>query len=241
MSLREGPHHKICWSGISGQEVVKSHERALSRASQGGYALVALLALMTLLALFATAAAPSIRQQVQREREKETIFRGEQVADALRDYYLSRARQGRGVGEQSLPTSIDDLLEGIPVTGGSKKRQILRPSAARDSLSSSGEWNLVRPRSQALMDFQRSVMLYAGNFVPQPQQTQILQLQQFAVPQIVGAIDTETEIPTASESDVSEDSTGPFVGVSSRSRNASVLHYYGIERHNQWIFTPLFR
>jgi hypothetical protein len=84
-------------------------------------------------------------------------------------------------------------------------------------------------------------MLYAGNFVPQPQQTQILQLQQFAVPQIVGALGTETEIPTVSESDVSEDSTGPFVGVSSRSRNASVLHYYGIERHNQWIFTPLFR
>src|SRR5687768_627664 len=159
MSLREGPHHKICWSGISGQEVVKSHERALSRASQGGYALVALLALMTLLALFATAAAPSIRQQAQREREKETIFRGEQVAEALRDYFIYRSNSGRGPGEQSLPTSIDDLLEGVPVPGGSKKRQILRPSAARDSLSTSGEWRLIRPRSQNLIDFQRSVMI----------------------------------------------------------------------------------
>ena len=65
-------------------------EKLLLASPEAGYTLVALLALMTLLALFATAAAPSIRQQAQREREKETIFRGEQVADAIRDYYLYR-------------------------------------------------------------------------------------------------------------------------------------------------------
>ena len=39
--------------------------------------------MMTVLALFAMAAAPSIQQQSQREREQEAIFRGEQVADAI--------------------------------------------------------------------------------------------------------------------------------------------------------------
>jgi len=240
MSLRR-PHHKICCLLIARWHVAERRDSTRSRSSEGGYALVALLALMTLLALFATAAAPSIRQQAQREREKETIFRGEQVADALRDYYLHRSTTGRGVGDQSLPTSIDQLLEGIPVPGGSKKRQILRASAARDSLSTPGEWRLVRPRSQELIDFQRSVMEYAGNFLPQPQQQQMAQLQQFAAPQLINVVGTDSDRPTRSEGDVSADSSGPFVGVTSRSQHNSVLHYYGIDRHDQWIFTPLFR
>ncbi len=241
MSLRRGPHHKICRLLIARWQVAEHPDSPRSRSSEGGYTLVALLALMTLLALFATAAAPSIRQQAQREREKETIFRGEQVADALRDYYVYRSTTGRGAGDQSLPTSIDQLLEGIPVPGGTKKRQILRASAARDSLSTSGEWRLVRPRSPDLIDFQRSVMLYAGNFLPQPQQQQMAQLQQFAAPQLINVAGAESDRPTRSEGDLSADSSGPFVGVSSRSQNNSVLHYYGIDRHDQWIFTPLFR
>ncbi len=241
MSLRRRPHHKICRLVITRWQVADLRDSPRSRSSEAGYTLVALLALMTLLALFATAAAPSIRQQAQREREKETIFRGEQVADALRDYYLNRSSTGRGVGEQSLPTSIDQLLEGIPVPGGSKKRQILRASAARDPLSTSGEWRLVRPRSQDLIDFQRSVMVYAGNILPQPQQPQMAQLQQFAAPQLINVVETGSDRPKRSEGDLSADSSGPFVGVSSRSQNNSVLHYYGIDRHDQWIFTPLFR
>jgi len=241
MSLRRKRHHKICRMLITRWQVAERRDSTHSRSSEAGYTLVALLALMTLLALFATAAAPSIRQQAQREREKETIFRGEQVADALRDYYLNQSTTGRGVGEQSLPTSIDQLLEGIPVPGGSKKRQILRASAARDALSTSGEWRLVHPRSQDLIDFQRSVMVYAGNFLPQPLQPQMAQLQQFAAPQLINVVETESDRSPRSEVDSSADSSGPFVGVRSRSQNNSVLHYYGIDRHDQWIFTPLFR
>src|SRR5205807_1743794 len=111
-----------------------------------GYTLVALLALMTVLALFALAAAPSIRQQAQREREVEAIFRGEQVASAIRVYYSYRQGKSRvGDPAANLPTSMDQLLEGLPI--GTKKVQILRPSATRDPLSDSGEWRLIRPRS----------------------------------------------------------------------------------------------
>jgi hypothetical protein len=35
--------------------------------------------------------------------------------------------------------------------------------------------------------------------------------------------------------------SGPFVGVMSRSRRKAVLHYYGFERHDRWVFTPYFR
>jgi type II secretory pathway pseudopilin PulG len=217
-----------------------SHRRSEPRREQG-YTLVALLALMTVLALFALAAAPSIRQQAQREREIEAIFRGEQVADAIRDYYKYRSSQGVPV-EQALPTSIDQLLEGIPMPGGSKKRQILRASAARDPLSASGEWRFVRPRSQNLIDFQRALMLYIDNVPPTPQDAQIAALQRVMVPIITNIVDTGSTPPASDgEEDPSSDSSGPFVGVASRSRNNSVLYYYGIDRHDGWIFTPLFR
>ncbi len=137
-----------------------------SRRSEGGYTLVALLAMMTVLALFAMAVAPSVQQQALREREKEAIFRGEQVADAIRDYYHYRAGTTRTVGDQALPTSMDQLLQGIPIPGGSKNRQILRASAARDPLTIEGEWRFVLPRTEALIDFQQSIMFYTRQYSP---------------------------------------------------------------------------
>jgi len=187
------------------------------------------------------AAAPSIRQQAQREREKEAIFRGEEIADAIRSYYLNRVTTRGTLGDQALPSSMDQLLEGVPIPGGAKNRQILRASAARDPLSASGEWRFIHPRSQALIDFERSVMVYSGNLLPSPKNPQILQLQQFAAPQIVSVMNIDGSQTSSGGSDSADDSSGPFVGVSSRSKNDAVLYYYGIDHHNEWIFTPLFR
>jgi len=194
---------------------------------------------MTVVALFAMAVAPSVQQQAQREREQEAIFRGEQVADAILAYYRYKATQFRGGGDQALPRSMDDLLQGIPIPGGSKTRQILRPSAARDPLTIEGEWRFILPRSNALMDFQQSILFYAGGVLP-PSRGEVAQLQQFAVPQIV-PVNTLGVASSNSSSSIDDDASGPFVGVASRSRRDSVLTYYGIEREDQWIFTPLFR
>ena len=202
---------------------------------------MALLAMMTILAMFAMAVAPSAQQQAMREREQEAIFRGEQVADAIRDYYRYRSTQGRGASDQSLPTSMDQLLEGIPIPGGSKNRQILRPSAARDPLTIEGQWRFILPRTEALMDFQQAVMFYAGNVLPPTRDPQIAQLQAFAVPRLAAVTNLAELSSKPSSSSIDDDATGPFVGVASRSKRESVLTYYGIERHDQWIFTPLFR
>ena len=209
----------------------------LERHSEGGYTLVALLALMTVMALFALAAAPNIRQQAQREREIETIFRGEEVADAIRIYYSYQVTQKRLTADQALPTSIDQLLEGVPF--GTKKIQILRPSAARNPLSDSGEWSLVRPRSSQLADFQRSVMLFAGNVRPPTNDPQLKQVEQVMAPPVLPTLGISSEGLSSSSSD--ENSSGPFIGVSISNKNNSVINYYGIDRHDGWIFTPLFR
>src|SRR5689334_25385619 len=112
--------HNICGSGSDGSKPLSLPVSVASRRSEAGYTLVALLAMMTVLALFAMAVAPSLKQQAQREREQEAIFRGEQVADAIRDYYRNRNLTMRAVGDQALPKSMDDLLQGVPIPGGSK-------------------------------------------------------------------------------------------------------------------------
>jgi hypothetical protein len=73
-----------------------------SGLDDGGYILVALLISMAIAAVWLTAALPSWRQQVMREREAELIFRGEQYARAIRLY-----QQQMG---GTLPSTLDDLV-----------------------------------------------------------------------------------------------------------------------------------
>jgi hypothetical protein len=47
-------------------------------------------------------------------------------------------------------------------------------------------------------------------------------------------------LSSISEDDASN-SPKPFIGITSRSKRDAVITYYGIERHNEWVFTPLFR
>lgn len=197
--------------------------------------------MMTILAMFAMAVAPSMQQQSTRDRELEAIWRGEQVADAIKTYYAYRRNTGVGPGDQSLPSSMDQLLQGVPLRGGAKNRQILRVSATRDPLTIEGEWRFVLPRSEALVDFQQSILFYMNGMPPLTVDTQMRELQALAVPPPTTIIKTGTPPEKKDPSPFADDATGPFVGVASRSRRDSVLTYYGIETHYGWIFTPLFR
>ena len=210
---------------------VKAPQRCIR---ERGYALVSLLALMSLLALFALAVAPRVQQQTQREWEKEALFRGDQVAEAIRAYYRSRGAQG----VNALPTSMDQLIEGVQIPGRTKRLQILRPSAARDPLSSDGKWRLIGPTSQDFRGFVQSLTLYSGGVPPVPS-------QQFTglaglIPRMSSVLDVESSPAPGGES-TSLDASGPFIGVASRSQRDSVISFFGIERHDQWIFTPMFR
>jgi type II secretory pathway pseudopilin PulG len=216
----------------------KSTSQTARRPSEGageeGYALVAVLALMTILAIAALAAVPNIRMQEQREREQESIFRGEQVAEAIKAF-IERSPTHQP------PTSMDQLLEGIPV--GSKKVQVLRASAAHDPLSKSGEWKLVMVNSPAIINFQTAVVLYAGKPVLPARAGS--NLARFAPPMQAPGIQGLDGDKQASTSigieDTDETATGPFIGVASKSHRESMISYYGIDHHNEWVFTPLFR
>jgi type II secretory pathway pseudopilin PulG len=192
-----------------------------------------LLAVMGLMAIFAIALlaiAPSVQMEVQREKELETIRRGEEVAEAIRQY----VEFYRGA---KLPNSMDDLLEGLPQ--GTKKRQILRASAAIDPLSEDGKWRLVKPDVSSLGGFAKRVQEYNGGLLPSNPSNVF---DRWAIV-LVNNLNTGTDSEIKGADEDADDSTEntPFIGVASRSKSSSVLTYYGIENHSKWVFTPLFR
>jgi type II secretory pathway pseudopilin PulG len=199
-----------------------------SKKNQSGMTLLAVMGIMAVFAIGLLAVAPTVQQQVQREQELETIRRGEEVAEAIRQY----VEYHRGA---KLPNSIDELLEGLPQ--GTKKRQILRPSAAVDPMSEDGRWRLIKADVDSLGGFARRVQNYNGGLLPSnPSQT----FDRYAMV-LVNSLSTELDSDDADDDfDVVTDNT-PFIGVASQSRSKSVIAYYGIENHSKWIFTPLFR
>jgi len=208
-----------------------NHKRA-DRRNERGMTLIAVMAVMAIFAIFLLAAAPSVQQEVQREKELEAIRRGEEIADAIRQYIIFY----RG---QKLPESIDDLLEGLPQ--GTKKRMILRGSAATDPLSADGKWRLIKADPQTLAKFAKRVQSYNNGLLPDSP-TPKEYFDRYSIV-IVNSLNTGTEDDSddiETELDIVTDNQ-PFIGVASQSRSKSIIAYYGIERHSNWIFTPLFR
>lgn len=198
--------------------------------SESGMTLLAVMAIMTLFAIALLAVAPSVQQEVQREKELEAIRRGEEVAYAIQQYVTFY----RGT---KLPSSMDDLLEGLPQ--GTKKRQILRPSAAIDPLSEDGKWRLIKPEPQVIARFAKRVQDFNNGLLP-GNPTPLLDKY---IVVIVNSINTNTDSDIGDvdeDYDVVTDNT-PFIGVASQSKSKSVVSYYGLENHSKWIFTPLFR
>lgn len=199
----------------------------ITDSRQRGATMMAVMGMMTIFAIGLLAVAPSIQHEVQREKEIEAIARGEEVADAIRQYVTF-------YNGQRLPESMDDLLEGLPQ--GTKKRQILRPSAAVDPLSEDGKWRLIKPDPETIARFAERVQEHNNGVLPSnPSRL----FDRYTVV-IVNSINTGTEDDVEEDFEVVTDNQ-PFIGVASQSRSSAIVTYYSIERHSSWIFTPLFK
>jgi type II secretory pathway pseudopilin PulG len=203
-----------------------------NRRTEKGMSLIAVMAIMTIFATALLAVAPTVYIEVQREKELEQIRRGEEVAEAIR-LYVSFYRGAK------LPTKMDDLLEGLPY--GTKKRMILRPSAAVDPLSEDGKWRLIKPESQGFINFAKRVQVYNNGLLPSNPSPQIFDRYSMVLVNVINT-KSESDIEESDDMEIDDatDST-PFIGVASKSRSKSVIAYYGIENHSKWIYTPLFR
>ncbi len=200
-----------------------------ANSSEKGMTMLAVMALLAVGAILLLAAAPSIYMEVQREKELESIRRGEEIAEAIRQYVIHH-------NGARLPESIDDLLEGLPQ--GTKKRMILRPSAATDPLAEDGKWRLIKADADTIPAFAKRVQDFNNGSLPS-NPTPLL--DRFSII-IVNSINTDNDddLTAPDDFDVTTENT-PFIGVASQSKSRSVLTYYGIENHSKWVFTPLFR
>ncbi|MEK7856241.1 MAG: type II secretion system protein [Acidobacteriota bacterium] len=199
---------------------------------ESGMTLMAVMVFMTIFAFILMVAAPSIQMDVQREKELESIRRGEEIANAIHQYFLYH--QG-----QKLPSSLDELIEGLP--DGTRKRQILRPSALTDPLTLDGKWRLIPAEPDVIARFAKRVQAFNNGILPSsPQPVQFYNRYTVSLANVLNT-ETEEENEDADDEDSSVTTDGPFIGVASSSRSRSILTYYGIENHSKWIFTPLFR
>jgi type II secretory pathway pseudopilin PulG len=104
-----------------------THKNSARRA-ESGYALVLIMFFLALLVLSLAAAAPTVLSSIQREREKEMVWRGKQYTRGIRMYYLKMKR---------FPTSLDDLTKNK--TGIRFMRQ-----AYKDPMNQvDGSWRLI--------------------------------------------------------------------------------------------------
>jgi hypothetical protein len=88
---------------LNGQRVARPRARG-HQLHHGGNIMVALLVSIAVTTDRMSALLPTWRQQMQRERDADLIFRGEQIARALALYY----EKNNG----ALPNSLDDLVQG---------------------------------------------------------------------------------------------------------------------------------
>ena len=127
--------------------------RKLARADEQGWALLGLLlALGVMSIVLSSSIVPNVQMQVQRDKEIEMMYRGQQMAEGIARYY------GRGrAAPLQIPlllanplTDLEKLREGVTI--GVREIKFVRPSAMIDPMISS-DWEPVRVRDPRILKF----------------------------------------------------------------------------------------
>ncbi len=110
---------------------------------QKGYTLLILLFAVSILSVGLIVAVPVWQTQIQREKEEELIFRGNQYVEAIRLYQLKKPG--------TFPSTLEELVE----------EKCLR-RLYKDPMTSHGEWNIILP-------YQRGATAQPRQARPSPQ------------------------------------------------------------------------
>lgn len=125
------------------------------RSAEDGWALIGLLMALGVMSIFlASAIVPNVQKEVQRDKEVEMMYRGQQMAEGIARYY------GRGrlvplnllMPPTPLPylTELAKLRDGVNI--GVREVKFVRASAMIDPLTST-DWEPVRARDPRVMKF----------------------------------------------------------------------------------------
>jgi type II secretory pathway pseudopilin PulG len=207
--------------------------------SERGYALVALMGVMMFAMILMTAAAPSIKFHMQREREEEMLWRGHQIAVAIAAY--NKARPG------TYPTDLKELVEGVSV--GVKKIRLLRPSALCDPMMpcepGSTNWRLVHPGDPLIKELLDAYIAtqQKGAVILRPPPPNLIQLARLSATTLPGqeadtkldGVSGPSNSPGLGFSNSLSDKK-PIVGVVSRKTAQMFRAYLGIEENDHALF-----
>ena len=143
--------------------------RSPQRGGEQGWALLGLLlALGVISIVLSSSIVPNVQMQVQRDKELEMMYRGEQVANAIARYYNNGAL--RGIQLYARPPygyllELNKLRDGVTI--GVNERKFVRPSALIDPISNS-EWEPIKARDPRIMPFLQAWA--AQTLIPIPRQ-----------------------------------------------------------------------
>ena len=136
--------------------------------TEAGWALLGVIMMLMVLGVLLVSAVPSVKLAVQRDKEAELMYRGDQMAEAIGRYYNSGQK---GAPQLMVPPArfggflleLKKLRDGISV--GETRIKFVRPSAMIDPMSNE-EWEVVRFRDPRLAPFLQAYAGATGNLVP---------------------------------------------------------------------------
>jgi type II secretory pathway pseudopilin PulG len=155
-------------------QIRKLHRLNGSRhAGEEGWALLGLLlALGVMSIVLASSIVPNVQMQVQRDKELEMLYRGEQMAQGIARYYNGGALRGIQLLQRppyGYLLDLSKLRDGVIIRVNELK--FVRPSAMMDPVSSA-EWEPVRARDPRIMPFLQAWA--AQTLIPIPSQYLLL-------------------------------------------------------------------
>ena len=138
------------------------------RGEEGWALLGLLLALGVMAIVLASSVVPNVQMQVQRDKELEMLYRGEQISQGIARYYNNGALRGINLLQRppyGYLLELARLRDGVTI--GVNERKFIRPSALIDPISNA-EWEPVRARDPRIMPFLQAWA--AQTLVPIPNQ-----------------------------------------------------------------------
>lgn len=201
----------------------------MTHGSQRGFAMAALLVAMSVMAVMMGVLLPAWHTQVQRERETELVFRGQQYVQAIELY--NRRYGGFPTTLDSLTSQNNRFLRKVykdPITSGDFQLVYFGQVALATPQTQGGQGRQGAPGAAATQQGARGAAappVGGAQRIGQPAPAS--PNPQANVPGLVAVT------PTGQQG---QNGAGPIIGVVSKSKDESLRVFNGRNHYNEWLF-----
>jgi type II secretory pathway pseudopilin PulG len=218
----------------------KRQSHTSRRHGEQGYALIALIGIILFAMILTTAAAPVLKKEMQREKEEEMMWRGQQIQMAIAQFFATTGKFPTNLKKNLVDGEMDG---GLRIGPPGKKVRFLRASALCDPLkpctSEEGNWNLVYLGDREPADLRDAIMAYLQKQKLPPTIPPLLTTAaEMGKNRLPGTEDADKAGQESDSGTGSELKGKPIVGVTSSSDDKMFRSYYGIEEYKKALFFP---